>query len=53
MPQNTLDDTSILFQVIVQRHQAITWAIAEPDLCRRMSSLGSNKFKVGWSFVIT
>ena len=44
MPQDLTDDQSTLVQVMAWcRHQAITWANVDPDLCRQMASLGLNE----------
>ena len=45
---NTFDDKSTLVQVIVTiRHQAITWANVNPDLCHHMAALAHNELSYG------
>ena len=42
------DDKSILVQLILGaiRHETITWANVDPDLCCNMESLGHNELAV-------
>ena len=49
MPLDITDDKSTLVQVMAWCHQAITWANVDPDLCRKMASLGLNELNVQFS----
>ena len=47
MPQNPIDEKLALVQVMAWcRHQAITWANVDPDLCCHMALPGYNELTV-------